>query len=114
MTSPPADALLAVQEAVRAVVDHDHDRLSEMAPEVGDLYLWTRDYGKYGVVELVMPLGQPAEWSIDWADMDDGGKHVAVDMWTRQEGRSDLTLELHLHRDDTGRWRPRVLDLHVL
>jgi 7,8-dihydro-6-hydroxymethylpterin-pyrophosphokinase len=37
-----------------------------------------------------------------------------VGMWTRQEGRSDLTLELHLHRDDEGRWRPRILDLHVL
>ena len=59
--------------------------------------------------------GQPSEWSIDWTDMDDGGKYVGVDMWTRQEGRSDSTLELHLHRDDTGRWRPRAtLDLHVL
>ena len=46
--------------------------------------------------------------------MDDGGKHVAVGMWTRQERRSDLTLELRLHRDDTGRWRPQILDLHVL
>ena len=72
------EALVAVQEAVQAVVEHDDGRLSLMAPEVGDLYLWTRDYGKYGVVELVMPPGQPSEWSIDWTDMDDGGKHVAV------------------------------------
>ncbi len=114
MTPLAPDALLAVQDTVRAVVDHDDDRLALMAPDVGDLYLWTRDYGKYGVVELVMPPGQPGEWSIDWVDMDDGSKHVAVDMWTRQEGRSDLTLELELHQDDTGRWRPRVLDLHVL
>jgi 7,8-dihydro-6-hydroxymethylpterin-pyrophosphokinase len=41
-------------------------------------------------------------------------KHVAVGMWTRQEQRSDLTLELHLHRDEGERWQARILDLHVL
>ena len=46
--------------------------------------------------------------------MHDGGKHVAVAMWTLQEGRSDLTLEIRLHSDANGRWRPRILDLHVL
>jgi hypothetical protein len=109
------EAFAAVKEAVRAVVEHDDSRLSEMAPDFGDdLYMWTRDYGDYGVAELVMPPGEPSEWRIDWIDMNDRGKHVAVDMWTRQEGRSDLTLELHLHRDETGRWRPHVLNLHVL
>jgi hypothetical protein len=106
--------LLAVEEAVRAVVDRDHERLALMAPDAGDLYLWTPDYGSYGDVELVMPPGASHEWDIDWIDKRDGGKDVAVGMWTRQEGRSDLTLELHLHRDDEGRWRPRILDLHVL
>jgi hypothetical protein len=109
------EALAAVEEAVRAVVEHDDSRLSQIAPDFGDdLYMWTRDYGDYGVVELVMPPGDANEWSIDWTDMNDGGKDVAVDMWTRQEGHSDLTLELELHPDDTGRWRVQVLDLHVL
>lgn len=113
MTPGYDDALVAVREAVEAVVEHDDVRLAVMLPDGGDLYLWTRDYGEYGVVDLVMPPGQPSEWPIDWVDMDDGGKHVAVGMWTRQEGRSDLTLELHLNRHDR-RWQPRVLDLHVL
>lgn len=105
---------LGVEEAVRAVVEHDEERLSTFAPDVGDLYLWTRDYGSHGTVELVMPPGAPQEWDISWTDVD-GGKHAAVGMWTRQEGRSDLTLELHLHSDDShGVATARVLGLHVL
>jgi hypothetical protein len=107
-------ALLAVEEAVRAVVDHDAERLATLAPDAGDLYLWTRDYGSHGTVELVMPPGRPEDWDTEWTDMVDGGKHVAVGMWTRQEQRSDLTLELHLHRDEGERWQARILDLHVL
>jgi len=110
----PAPALLAVEEAVRATVDHDAERLATLAPDAGDLYLWTRDYGSHGTVELVMPPGRPEEWDTEWTDMADGGKHVAVGMWTRQEQRSDLTLELWVHPDVGGRWRARILDLHVL
>jgi hypothetical protein len=114
MTSLSPAALLAVEEAVRAVVDHDDERLALLAPDVDDLYLWTRAYGSQGVVELVMPPGTAGDWDIDSTDLHDGGKHVAVGLWTRQEGRSDLTLEVDLHCDDHGRWRPRIRDLHVL
>jgi hypothetical protein len=114
VTAPSHALLLAVEEAVRAVVHHDDERLAMWAPDADDLYLWTRDYGSYGTVELVMPPGPSQDWDIEWTDMDDGGKHVAVAMWTRQEGQSDLTLELQLHRDDRGRWQPRVTGLHVL
>ena len=108
-------ALAAVEEAGRAVVEHDDERLSEMARDSGgDLYTWTRDYGEYGEVDLVMPPGEPREWSIRWMDLSDGRKGVDVDMWTRQEGRSDLSLELDLHPDDAGGWRPQILGLHVL
>ena len=107
-------AMRAVEDAVRAVVTHDDDRLRVIAPDVGDLFVWTRDYGTHGDVELVLPPGPSAEWSIDAIDMVDGGKHVEVDMWTKQEGRSDLTLELHLHEVAPGEWEPRILNLHVL
>ncbi len=40
--------------------------------------------------------------------------HVAAPLWTVQEGRSDLTLELHLDPSITGSYDPQVLDLHVL
>ena len=31
--------------------------------------------------------------------MHDGGKYAVVPIWTRQEGRSDLSLEAALHPD---------------
>lgn len=50
-------ALRAVEDAVRAVVAHDDERLRGIAPDVGDLYVWTRDHGTFGNVELVLPPG---------------------------------------------------------
>jgi hypothetical protein len=114
MTSLSPVALLSVEEAVRAVVDHDDERLALLAPDAGDLYIWTRDYGRHGAVDLVVPPGMAEDWDIVSTDQQGGSKHVAVGMWTRQEGRSDLTLELQLDWDDQGRCRPWILDLHVL
>jgi len=107
-------ALRAVEDAVRAVVAHDDERLRAIAPDVGDLYTWTRDYGTYGDVDLVIPPGAPAEWRIDTVDVVDGSKSVDVEMWTKQEGRSDLTLELELREVAPDEWEPRILNLHVM
>ena len=114
MAELPPPALRAVEDAVRAVVTHDGERLRVIAPDIGDLFVWTRDYGAYGTVELVLPPGPPAEWTVDTVDVIDGRKHVAVDMWTKQEGRSDLTLELHLREVAPDEWEPEILNLHVL
>ena len=114
MAQLPTAALHAIEEAVRAVVRHDHERLRVIAAEVGDLYVWTRQYGSHGTVDLVMPPGSVDEWPLDICDVNDGSKHVIVDMWTEQEGRSDLSLELELREAATGVWETRVLDLHVL
>ena len=40
--------------------------------------------------------------------------HVVVDLWTAEEGRSDLTLELELTDRYGGALETRILDLHVL
>jgi hypothetical protein len=107
-------ALHAVEDAVQAVVTHDDERLKVLAPDAADLYVWTRTYGSYGSIELLIPPGAPAQWRIETTDLVDGRKHVAVEMWTKQEGRSDLTLELQLREVGPDEWEPRVLDLHVL
>ena len=49
--------LAEVERAVRAVVERDEERLGAIAPEEGDLYRSTRDYGDHGTVELVMRRG---------------------------------------------------------
>lgn len=40
--------------------------------------------------------------------------HVVVDLWTLQEGRSDLSLELRLTDLHEGTYDIEVLDLHAL
>ena len=40
--------------------------------------------------------------------------HVVVDLWTADEGRSDLSLELELIDRYGGAFETRILDLHVL
>jgi hypothetical protein len=40
--------------------------------------------------------------------------HVAAPMWTAEEGRSDLTLELRLTEFFSGVYRTEILDLHML
>ena len=114
MAQLPTEALHAIEEAVRAVVGHDDERLRVIAAEVGDLYIRTRQYGSHGTVDLAMPPGSVDEWPLDICDVTDGSKHVIVDMWTEQDGRSDLSLELELREAATGVVETRVLDLHVL
>ena len=109
---PPA-ALEAIADTVRAVVAADEQRLAALGAD-SDLYVWTRDYGRHGAVKLVMPPGAPSEWPIDAVDVHDGSKHVEIGMWTREEGRSDLTLEVELRETEPGAWQARILDLHVL
>ena len=114
MAHLPEGALHAIEDAVRAVVAHDEQRLREIAADAGDLYVWARRYGSYDSVELVMPPGSVETWPLDVCDVDDGSKHIIVDMWTEQEGRSDLSLELALRQAAPGGWETRVLNLHVL
>ncbi len=40
--------------------------------------------------------------------------HVVIDLWTLEEGRSDLSLELELIDRYGGAYEIRILDLHVL
>lgn len=109
--------LTVISEAVSALVHHDSDRLGELVRDGGDIYMWTRDYGNYGKVDLVLPPGQPADWHIDAVPVTAAARptvSVQVPMWTRQEGRSDLTLELVLELASDDRWSARIDDLHVL
>lgn len=40
--------------------------------------------------------------------------HVVVDLWTAEDGQSDLSLELELIDRYHGAFETRILDLHVL
>lgn len=58
----------------------------------------------------------------EWSNLDvlavEGRAHptysVVVDLWTVEEGHSDLTLELELVERYPGAFETRIIDLHVL
>lgn len=112
------EELEAVVRVVRALVDRDHDYLREIGaydPPGADPYTWTRDYGRWDQVDLVVPPGNPDTWELsvirgsdpEWISVD-------VEMWTEQEGRSDLTLELDLRLVPDGPPIPLFRLLHVM
>jgi hypothetical protein len=119
-----ADELAAVERTVRALVAHDVAWLEAIGAYDGqsDPYVWTRDYGRWDHVDLAVPPGQPASWegSVIRSDPQAASEagadpaYVVVDMWTAQEGRSDLSLELDLAAGPDGSVSTRFRGLHVM
>jgi len=103
---------------VGALVERDRKQLEAAGaydPPGADPYLWTQPYGRWDRVDLVMPPGDPRHWSGEVIRADDDRRWVGVvvDMWTAQEGPSDLSLEADLVKDD-GSVRARFSNLHVM
>jgi hypothetical protein len=62
-----------------------------------------------------MPPGDPRTWTINVIRGDDDGwLAVEIEMWTREEGRSDLTLELELEHQPDGALKTAFANLHVM
>jgi hypothetical protein len=110
------EEMTATVAAVSAVVQQDRRALDEMkAFEHGDPYEFTHEYGGWGDVHLVMPPGDPRTWVINVIRGDDDGwLAVEVEMWTLEEGRSDLTLELELEHQPDGELKTEFANLHVM
>ena len=67
------------------------------------------EYGR----RLVIPSW--ATVPLDVIEFADGsGWAIVVDLWTAEEGRSDLSLELTVRRGHAGTHRIEVDDLHVM
>jgi hypothetical protein len=98
--------LAAVAALVKAVVERNFDQLSLMVrPEhqpddLEELYVWTKGWRDYDEMTLLMPPGHPRDWQIytDNAEPDGSYRFVVVDMWTKEEGPSDLSLEMDVVR----------------
>jgi hypothetical protein len=74
-----------------------------------DFAMYVREYPA-----TLVPLPDQAWEHADVVPLDDGsGWAVTVDLWSREEGRSDLSLEGTLHDTERG---PRLLidNIHVL
>jgi hypothetical protein len=97
--------LATVVRMVQALVDHDVEYLQQTGAYDGggDPYLFTRHWRLWDHVDLIMPPGDARSWirgvlrggNNPWVGVD-------VDMWTQQEGRSDLTLSIDLKTESDG------------
>lgn len=106
-------------QVVRALVHGDRDVLEDIGAYAhgNDPYRWTRDYGHRGEVHFIMPPGDIGDWPVDVMQVDDrpGVSFLVVDLWTAEEGRSDLSLELNLSTDkDGGAVHGEFVNLHVM
>ncbi len=111
--------LAAVVAFIEALVAHDRAALEAAgaydSPDV-DPYLWTHEYGRWGSVDLIAPPGDPRHWA--GGVIRNGGRPawtaVIVDMWTVQEGPSDLSLEAELTAGTGADATLRFDNLHVM
>lgn len=107
----------AVREAMEAVVGRDVDRVRALLadPEsAADFWMWADDYGREGRLSLLMPPGPVERWQVAGVVLGDGsGVALDVPMWATS-GRTDLTLQLELTRDDAGRARVELQGVHAL
>lgn len=108
----------AVVDLVRAIAAHDRDALAAAGafddPD-GDPYRWTAPYGRWGRVDVVAPPGDPRHWAGAVIRGEAGEPlQVVIDLWTAQEGPSDLSLEVELDVGPDGTVSARFVGLHVL
>ena len=91
----------ATIEAVTQGKRLDAEQLARAVDEYGRMLVPPTDAWWSSV--QITPLSEPAS-----------AFHVAAPLWTAEEGRSDLTLELRLQESIPGVFDTEVLDLHVL
>jgi hypothetical protein len=108
--------LAAVVRVVRALVDHDEVVLRDVgAYEHGDPYEETHHWRLWDHVDLVMPPGDPRTWRMRVIRVPTAhGVALDVEMWTEQEGRSELTLQMEMRVDADGGPLATFAHLHVL
>ena len=109
--------LTALVRFVRALVDHDEAVLRESGAYDGggDPYMYTRGWRLWDHVDLIMPPGEPRTWEMSvYREGSSLPAAIDFDMFTAQEGRSDLTLQVHLVAGADGALLVRFGDLHVM
>jgi hypothetical protein len=113
--APSDDELAAVVRFVRALVDHDEAALRGAgAYDRGDPYEFTRRWRLWDQVDLVMPPGEPRTWQMDvFRRGSDLPASIDFGMFTMQEGRSELSLDVDLIAGADGEPLVRFGNLHV-
>jgi hypothetical protein len=112
--------MTAIESAVRVIVDLLVRGQYMTAEKVTRSRRLTANEMASAIAQYGRTLVAPAEgwWpTVEITPIDAGERpafHVAAPLWTREEGRSDLTLELHLEEYSPNVYETEVLDIHVM
>lgn len=106
----------AAEVITKLLAAHDYNSVEQLTGgrrlSATDLARAVRDYGP-----SLVPLPPEALDDLDVVAVDGSDPptySVVVDLWTREEGHSDLTLELQLVDRYGGAYDVSIMDLHVL
>jgi hypothetical protein len=111
-----AKAKRTTEAVLQCVVAQDFDALLRLAPRsrvtAEEIRMAIADYGR----RPVMPA-EPIEELLDSVEI--RGSHpkswsVTLPLWTEEEGRSDLTLEMHFTDSESEAYEVEIDDLQVL
>ena len=104
-----------LDRVIRLLADEKYSDLSRLAPQrltADELRTAAREY-PYKIVYPTVPLESLTD-TIEITKSDPKRWSVVVDLWTKEEGRSDLSLELELSDSDGEFYGVEIDGLHVL
>jgi hypothetical protein len=109
----------ATEAAVRGVVDllvrDEYDALERVTSGVRRTASEIeRSISEYGRVLVAPDAGWWELVQVTPVEVEPGTLHVAAPLWTEEDGRSDLTVELELKRSPDETFRASLLDIHAL
>ncbi len=105
-----------IADVVGQVADGDYVGLKQDGIDPhpdADLSLWVREYGDRGATVLRLPEEAWEYAEANAADGVPGTWFVVVDLWTAEEGRSDLSMEATV-REVGDRVEVTIDNIHVL
>ncbi|HEY5397607.1 MAG TPA: hypothetical protein VIL16_19645 [Trebonia sp.] len=113
----PARLRPALAEVVARLAALDYEGLKrdgiDPSPDSADLSMWIRNYGETGATIVPLPdeaWAKAEAWPIE---AHPGQTWVVVDLWTREEGMSDLSLEATV-TESSGEVTVVIHNIHVL
>jgi hypothetical protein len=112
----PARFRRALAEVVERLAALDYQGLKrdgiDPYPD-SDLSIWIRNYGNAGATIVPLPDEAWAQADAGPVDARPGQWWVVVPLWTREEGRSDLSLEATI-TEPSGKISVVIDNIHVL
>jgi hypothetical protein len=112
----PTKATRTIEHVIRLLVARDYEALLLFAPSPGINANDLRSAAAQYFAQLIFPpiaLEQLMN-VVEVLNLQPKTWYVGIDMWTQEEGRSDLTLEMHFQEAAGDFYSVKIDGLHVL